>query len=176
MGYVYAFTNENLTCLKDLYDFKDKKVLTVLGSGDQYFSSVLFGAKEVDVYDIEPKAWDYFVLKFSGIVNLDYDEFFQYFVREECINNDYFRRLEEYLLDRCSRNIGNFLSYSDVIEPKYDNGRFILYFSKEQFYILKELLTARGLPKFYNENLKNLSYKLEKSYDILLASNILFNL
>lgn len=64
MGYVYAFTNENLTCLKDLYDFKDKKVLTVLGSGDQYFSSVLFGAKEVDVYDIEPKAWDYFVLKF----------------------------------------------------------------------------------------------------------------
>lgn len=91
------------------------------------------------------------------------------------MNNNYFNRLEEYLLDSC-RNIGNFLSYSDVIEPKYDNGRFIPYFSREQFYILKGLLAARGLPKFYNENLKNLSCMLEKSYDILLASNILFYL
>lgn len=75
------------------------------------------------------------------------------------MNNNYFNRLEEYLLDSC-RNIGNFLSYSDVIEPKYDNGRFIPYFSREQFYILKGLLAARGLPKFYNENLKNLSCML----------------
>ena len=47
MEKVYAFTNENLTCLKDIYSFQNAKVLTVLGSSDQYFSSVLFGAREV---------------------------------------------------------------------------------------------------------------------------------
>ena len=41
MNKVYKFSNENLTSYQELYDFTDKKVLSVIGSGDQYFSSIL---------------------------------------------------------------------------------------------------------------------------------------
>lgn len=34
---VYPFTNENLTSYQNLYHFDNAKVLSVLGSGDQYF-------------------------------------------------------------------------------------------------------------------------------------------
>ena len=47
MNKVYKFSNENLTSYQELYDFTDKKVLSVIGSGDQFFSSILYGAKEV---------------------------------------------------------------------------------------------------------------------------------
>ena len=45
MNKLYRFSNENLTSYQDLYDFKNKKVLSVIGSGDQYFSSILYGAE-----------------------------------------------------------------------------------------------------------------------------------
>ncbi|MEG0960743.1 MAG: hypothetical protein RSE60_06630, partial [Erysipelotrichaceae bacterium] len=59
-GKVYGFTNENVSSFKDLYDFDNADVLTVLGSGDQYFTSILNGAKNVDVYDINRCAWFHF--------------------------------------------------------------------------------------------------------------------
>ena len=52
MNKLYRFSNENLTSYQDLYDFKNKKVLSVIGSGDQYFSSILYGAEEVTCFDM----------------------------------------------------------------------------------------------------------------------------
>lgn len=68
MNYVYPFTNENVTSFESLYNFDNARVLSVLGSGDQYFSSLLYGAKEVELYDISSRAWDYFILKYYGIM------------------------------------------------------------------------------------------------------------
>jgi hypothetical protein len=64
VGRVYAFSNENIAAYADVYDFNDKRVLSVLGSGDHYFTSVLNGAKDVDVYDINECTWEYFVFKY----------------------------------------------------------------------------------------------------------------
>ncbi|MEG2993723.1 MAG: hypothetical protein RR847_05580, partial [Bacilli bacterium] len=77
---VYGFSNENISSYNSLYDFKDKKVLSVLGSGDQYFSSILFGAKEVDLFDSNRLAWFYFILKYYGIKTLSFKEFYDFFV------------------------------------------------------------------------------------------------
>lgn len=41
---VFPFTNENLTSYGKIYNFDNAKVLSFLGSGDQYFSSILHGA------------------------------------------------------------------------------------------------------------------------------------
>ena len=49
---VYAMTNENVASFKQLYDFDMAKVFTVLGSGDQYFTSLLNGASEISVFDV----------------------------------------------------------------------------------------------------------------------------
>ena len=45
MQKIYDFTNENVGAFKSLFDFSNAHVLTVLGSGDQYFTSLLNGAK-----------------------------------------------------------------------------------------------------------------------------------
>ncbi len=188
MEKVYAFTNENLTCLKDIYSFQNAKVLTVLGSSDQYFSSVLFGAREVEVYDTNPNTWDYILFKYWGLCLFSYDEFYDYFVVKHLNDRALYDRLKEHLpystLKKLEKEIfskgkrlSSFLELSDVTYPKYDSGSIIPYFSKEQFYKLKAIVsdTKFTLPKFYNVDLRTLPDHLNgKSYDILLASNIFF--
>ena len=39
---VYTMSNENVCCYKNIYNFDNAYVLSVLGSGDQYFSSLLY--------------------------------------------------------------------------------------------------------------------------------------
>ena len=49
---VYFDTNEACDDIISKYDFKDKKVLTVLASGDQAFHFYENGAKSVYLFDI----------------------------------------------------------------------------------------------------------------------------
>lgn len=185
MKKVYSFTNENLTCLQTLYNFANAKVLTVLGSGDQYFSSLLFGAKEIEVYDTNPLSWDYFVLKFYGIILLSYEEFFNYFVTNETDDERIFNRLKKYLPLETKKNLeeqlnthkkmSNMLETVDIASICFDDGRIIPYLSRKEFYRLKDMLIKVQLPIFYNFNLKELPDILQgKYYDILLASNIFY--
>ena len=51
MQSVYSFTNENVNSYGNLYNFDNARVLSVLGSGDQYFTSLLYGAKSIDLFD-----------------------------------------------------------------------------------------------------------------------------
>ena len=179
---VYPFTNENVSCYQDLYNFENAKVLSVLGSGDQYFSSLLYGAKEIEVYDSNYLAWDFFVLKYYGIVFLDYEDFYNFFVTKRLndlrclyqllsyLPNDIANRLaklqtEYVLLSRCL--------YLDVIDDKYNNGYPIPYFNKEKYYQLQSILRNKKLPIFYLAPLQALPFVLEKkTYDIILTSNI----
>ena len=90
---VYDFTNENVACLDYLYDFKNAKVLSIVGSGYQYFASILNGAKQVDLFDINPTSYLYFLLKFYSIRELEYEEFYNFFVDKNFLNKDVFEKL-----------------------------------------------------------------------------------
>ena len=76
---IYKFTNENLTSFKELYDFEGKKVLSVIGSGDQYFASILYGASEVTLFDKNPLAYYYLIFKYAAIKIFSYEEFIKFF-------------------------------------------------------------------------------------------------
>ena len=56
----YFSTNESLKYIKS-FDIKDKDVLTVCGSGDQAFISLINGAKKVDAFDNNPL--QYYILE-----------------------------------------------------------------------------------------------------------------
>lgn len=86
-------TNENVACLNSLYDFDRANVLTVLGSGDQYFTSLLYGANEVDVMDINYTAWLYFRFKFKALKVLNYEEFISLFVERNYNNISIYNKL-----------------------------------------------------------------------------------
>ena len=64
MNKVYGFTNEFVAAYPEIYDFDNANVLSIIGSGDQYFTAMLAGAKSVTVFDLNVNAWHHFVLKF----------------------------------------------------------------------------------------------------------------
>jgi len=60
---VYFDTNEACDEIISKFDFKDKKVLTVLASGDQAFQFYIHGAKSVDLFDINKLTFYYYYLR-----------------------------------------------------------------------------------------------------------------
>ena len=184
MRNIYGFTNENISSFSSLYDFDNAKVLSVLGSGDQYFASLLYGAKEVDLYDINKDAWNFFVLKYYGILTLEYDEFFNYFVLNKLNNKKYFDYLVRFLPDDVRSRLcflyDDYSGLSDYLTPdvsgiNYDYGRIIPYFEKDEYYRLQGILSSLNLPNFYWDNFINLSDISSKNkYDIVLTSNVFY--
>lgn len=181
---VYGFTNENLTSYESIYDFEGANVVSVLGSGDQYFSSILFGAKDVLLFDCNPSTWSYFILKFYAIQILSYEEFKDLFVTSKLSNEILLKKIEQYLpndvflyfkrLACLNKKLSEMIIYSVLSfkEENFNSGRIIPYFDENNYYKLQELLNNRKLPTFYVKSLENLDSILDKRYDILLASNI----
>lgn len=178
---IYSFTNENLSCLQKLYDFENKKVLTVLGSGDQYFSSLLFGAKDVEVFDLNALTWYYFVLKFIAIRNLDFNEFYHFCVETKYDDLEIYKKLRNLLPD----DVRMYFDYLKEVEKPFSNNLFaellfkipekgdgtkIPYFSKERYKKLQGILQHTDLPIYFNCDILNLDRN--KYYDLLLFSNI----
>ena len=60
---VYSQTNEHLRQLYSNVDFSDKKVLSVAASGDQAFLAYAFGAKHIDLFDINKITLYYYYLR-----------------------------------------------------------------------------------------------------------------
>jgi len=182
MPSIYPFTNENLSSYKELYNFDNAKVLSILGSGDQYFSALLYGAKEIELYDCNFLAWDFFILKYYGILILNYEEFYDFFVVNRLDDLKYLNRLLKYIPNDIANRISKlqkqyrFLSRllnPDIIKDKYNNGSIIPYFDKKTYYKLQSLLINQKLPNFYLAYLQYLPLIVEnQSYDIILTSNI----
>jgi len=186
---VYDFTNENVTCLKNLYNLYNSKVLSVVGSGDQYFSSILGGAKQVDLYDVNPTSYLYFVLKFYSIRELTFEEFYELLVLKNFNNIKIYNKLEsvlpvqvlkyyKFLMTNNKKNKESMFRTDGINLLKRYNKKYyfendnpvIPYFDKEQYYELQRNLKKQPIPNFYETNI--LKLKPEENYDVLLTSNI----
>lgn len=179
---IYNFTNENLSSFNKIYNFSNAKILSVLGSGDQYFTSLLNGASEIELYDINILAWDYFLLKYYCIAIFNYEDFFNYFVTKKLDDLQYFNHLIPYLPYNTRIRLENLYSKNQKLswifeynsmQVEYNDGTIIPYLDKEKYYQLQTLLINNPLPKFYLSNFINLPKQTNhKHYDLILASNI----
>lgn len=97
----YFITNECLDYISN-FDIKDKKVLSVCGSGDQAFISLINGAKSVDTFDYNPFQYYLLELKIAAIKTFDKDTYLKFFplsggdIREN-YNLKYYLKLRDYL-------------------------------------------------------------------------------
>ena len=73
--YIYPFTTENIGGYIDLFDLKDKSLLTVGSSCDQVLNAILMGVKKVTLLDINPFTKYYYYLKVASIMELGMDEY-----------------------------------------------------------------------------------------------------
>ena len=180
MEKVYGFTNENVRVFSNYFDFNDANVLTVLGSGDQYFQAILDGAKNVDVFDINYIAWLHFLLKFTAIRTLSYEEFIQMFIVDNLNNLAIYGKLKNFLPDEVKYFFDKLISLKrDFSSIKlrnviFDNAKInnIPYFDSKTYYVLQSLLRNQPIPSFYNCDLLNIKSFTKESYDVALISNI----
>ena len=65
---IYPFATENISGYIDLFNLKDKSLLTTGSSGDQIINAILKGCKNITLLDINPYAKFYFYLKMTCIL------------------------------------------------------------------------------------------------------------
>ena len=191
---IYAFSTENIKGYYDLLDIRDKSFLTVGSSIDQALSAHLYNAKKVDIFDINPFIKYYSDLKKAAIINLDFDNFLNFFTYYINIfkrnNNSFDYETYKYLkndLDYESLLFWTtiFSNYKNIIVRKklFSSDelnlktleRIIPYLNVENYYILKRNINSFK-PTFLNTNLTSLHLNIKDKYDIINISNIAHNI
>ncbi len=179
----YKFTNENLSSYNNLYNFKSSKILSVIGSGDQYFSSLLFGAEDIVLFDKNEIAKYYFIFKFYALRTLTYEQFIDYFIVNKLTKGSYYKIIRHFLpsevkwfFDKISKDsyIGEIVYPFSINNHKinFSSDRVIPYFDKERYYKLQSLLKERELPVIISSYLEQLDISKLSNFDIMLFSNI----
>ena len=192
--WLYPFTTENINGYIDMFDLKDKSLLTVGSSGDQAINAILKDCKYITVLDVNPFTKYYFNLKKAALLTLTYEEFCRFFCYIDypkvfkynfsAFNLDSYNKLKEVL-----KNIDeeSFLFWDTLFDVcKVNNVRRKLFSSDEdRVSVVKGMITYLKNESNFNETkikIKNINpkfikgdifkTKLEKTYDNIWLSNI----
>lgn len=75
---LYPFTTENIDGYIDLFDLKDKSLLTLGSSSDQAINAGLLGCKNITIFDICPSTKFYYYLKLASLSSLEWEMFLRF--------------------------------------------------------------------------------------------------
>lgn len=147
---VYPFATEAVaTYLKEL-NLEDKTILTVGSSLDQAFNSLILGAKDITVFDI----------------NINTEEFYQ--IKKDLILKKPRKKIYKEVL-----NLKNIPLSKDVLNKDIVTKTNLYLKNDENYNLLREKLIDTNIT-FINGDIFNLNNSLEnKSYDKIILSNVL---
>lgn len=199
LSQIYSFTTENIAGYFEYLDFRNKKVLTVVCSGDHIINAFYKGAEQVCGFDINYLALIFTELKLVALQNLEYEDFLQFFMingkNNKCKNKNAMKYTiyKEKLRKLLSKNVAEYwdiiyenfnnngyeLRNSSVFNNKYDNNDIKLnsnlYLKSELDYnIAKEKIKEKEII-LINSNyrdMKLLDLPNSNDCDIILMSNI----
>lgn len=180
----YLHTTENIASFLSFCSIEGKDILTVAGSGDQLLNAYAMDAKSVDVFDINVLTKFTLDLKISAVLALEYNEFINFFFPEFGLffNNTLFSKVYRYL-DEETKELFNVLIkkygkvktisliYYSIFPSFYKMKEMNVYLEEEMYYKLKNNLKDITY-KFINADILALKSKLDKSYDVIMFSNI----
>ena len=147
---IYPFTTENISGYITQMDIKDKSVLTVGSSSDQIFNSLLLGAKDVTLFDINEMASLFYKFKKDLILSCDRENLY-----DKLLNSNEFSYFED-----------NFTSKQLEIMNLYLQ-------SDENYYKLREILKTAKV-NFKVGNIYDVSKTLiDEKFDRVILSNVL---
>lgn len=172
-GRIYCFSNEDLKALFDSVSVKDKDVLTVLSSGDQYFYSYYNGARSVDVFDRNKLTKYYYYLRKWGIKYLGKFSLGSDFIKHTKYINELLE-LVTFSSESEEEAYSFWYNYIRKVFP-FDNSNLFYLGSRNR----NDMDRVDKLYKyidndlnFYNGNMKEY-YPRNKKYDVIIMSNIL---
>ena len=187
---VYSMTNEHLYTMFKSLDVNNKDVLTVGSSGDQILYAILFGAKNITCFDINPFVKPFYDYKVAAIKALDYKSFRStaHFNickydddcwKRDLLSAEVYKKISSYLPQDSKFFWDNiFLDNNSVhaIFAEYPDYLPNTYFQNEPIYIkLRNALNENDYNvNFITSDITNAINKLgtEKKYDVILLSNI----
>lgn len=193
-SWIYPFTTENINGYIDLFDLKDKSLLTVGSSGDQAINAILKDCKDITILDINPFTKHYFNLKKAALLALNYDEFCRFFCyidypkvfkyNYDTFNKESYNKLKKLLnkLDEESfifwDTLFKYCNHEDIRKRlfEYDEERLSvlkgmnLYLKDENMFNKSKIKIKNINPKLINADI--FKTKLEKKYDNIWLSNI----
>ncbi|MBQ9019348.1 MAG: DUF3419 family protein [Bacilli bacterium] len=184
---LYSMTTENIYGFLSKYNLKNKKILTVAGSGDQRLNCYSLGADEVTCFDINLLSHFQLQLKDEAIKHLNYNEFLDFFgiIRDNTNNflkDDLFDKIKVYLNDDVY-GFYNFLINEFRRDPlrniyyDFDNDLKLIkkinhYINEDNYYDLSHSLNNKQ-NMFIEANVDNLPEILDgEKFDMILLSNI----
>lgn len=189
----FLFGTENQKEINNIINYKGKDVFTVASSGEQYLGSSYYGAKRVDIYDVNRLTKPIAYLRIGSIIALEYDEFIKFSF--PYIGNDFnysFWNVEDILkiINILPEDVAYFWAnllpllddrqYGDLIglgkricAMEHVLRGMPFYANEEEYYKLKEILKKKGFPKFFELDISSFSDSLDVTYDIIYLSNII---
>ena len=188
-SFLCGCSNENQEAISKVLDYKNKDILTVAASGEQYFSSKFYGAKNVTLYDINNLAKLYVYLKIGAMKSLDYEKYMSFLVSKE--NKNYLSintllKISDYIPDYISKYwyyiLKNFNYYQLeklILYPTDFKGEPVSlkpepYYTQENYEKLKKIIENEKYPKFISSSIYNIAEKInEQKFDVIDTSNII---
>lgn len=189
-SHAYLFTTENINGYFDNINMQDKDILTVVGSGDHILNAILKGAKKIDAFDISVYAIMLYYLKEAAIKTLEYEEFIEYFIKENNLNNyQIYQKLRSKLRpealifwDFVYQNIDATkifdsllfrirMDSTDVETTLNKKTKLSRYLERNNYYKLKKLIELCEV-NCYCRDCKDLD-EIMKTYDYMFFSNII---
>lgn len=187
---LYIYGTEMMEYYKRL-GVKNKRVLTVAGSGDQIINAYFYGAWDVVGFDLN-KFVKYFVeLKFAAIRAFSYREFLRFFgTGKKDASLDY--KLYSKIRAKLSRSAGNFfdelykyfgfngmkMAQSDFFHQrefrKEPLSRINAYLKNERAYLRTKNLLANKRPFIIQDNVTKIfkNRQLKGKFDLINLSNV----
>ena len=177
---IYPFTTENISGYIDMFDLKDKSLLTVGSSGDQVLNAILNGCKDVTLFDICAFAEEYYYLKLAALNVMNREEYLNFF----CYRN-YARLFSNNKKAFLDSNFYALLDYLQAIKPESEyfwnellkkySGKYIRkhLFSRDEYE--RKLLTQVNRYLETDEAYKSLKEKINNAEVNFIYDNI-FNI
>ena len=191
-SFIYKKTNEQLEYVTEY--FKDKKrILCVIGSGDQILNALTFVPEKIVGFDISVFPKFFLKLKLAGIMNLSRDEFGKFFFdviynsNEDFYDDMFFFKIFPHL-DEESKNFWGFLFeynewYDIYISPLFSSEVVSVnraleqneYLKEDKYSELKEIIPKVKIDfivaDIINARIENLSHKTSyrEAFDYVTA-------
>ncbi|MDD2435887.1 MAG: DUF3419 family protein [Bacilli bacterium] len=190
---LYSFTTENIKGYYHNFSFKNKKVLTICGSGDHILNAILLGATDITTFDINKLTYYYLHLKIGAVKTLSYEKFIDYFMlnnKDECINEKAFS-YQTYLLIRehlssdvkqfwdniynSFNNEGHSIRISNLFNNKYDTFsnkvKYNIYLDQDKYLVLKKNIEFINID-YICVSFQDITLHTIKKFDYIFMSNV----
>lgn len=187
-SFIYMKSNERIQDYIDYLLFK-KRILSVIGPGDQIINIAITSPKRIDCFDISAYPEYYLSLKLAGLMTLSKEEFLSFFVEsakttlDEYYDDLYFEKMRKQLSEKHQKlwdallnhtdwyEITNSSLFSSEVVSREEALKQNIYLQDDVYYSMRDRIDGVEFT-FHTGDIFKTSGKFTDLYDLVYLSNI----